>query len=89
MRICSRSSRRKGEYSCPGMNMSDAGHCWRDHQRDELVVRCHRQDLKYGLEMWANGTRLRLHLVSIVQLYKALGGGWAYESDANKAVGSG
>jgi outer membrane protein TolC len=31
----------------------------------------------------------RLHLVSIVQLYKALGGGWAHESDANKGVGSG
>jgi len=31
----------------------------------------------------------RLHLVSIVQLYKALGGGWAHERDANKGVGSG
>ena len=31
----------------------------------------------------------RLHLVSIVQLYNALGGGWAHESDANKGVGSG
>lgn len=31
----------------------------------------------------------RLHLVSIVQLYKALGGGWAHERDANTGVGSG
>jgi len=87
MRICSRSSRRKGEYSCPGMNMFDAGHCWRDHQRDALVVRCHRQDLEHGLEKTLNGTRLRLHLVSIVQLYKALEGGWAQESDGKKGVG--
>ena len=28
----------------------------------------------------------RLHLVSIVQLYKALGGGWAQESDGKKGV---
>ena len=28
-----------------------------------------------------------LHLVSIAQLYKALRGGWAHESDANKGVG--
>jgi multidrug efflux system outer membrane protein len=31
----------------------------------------------------------RLHLVSIVQLYKALRGGWAHESDAKKGVGEG
>lgn len=31
----------------------------------------------------------RLHLVSIVQLYKALGGGWAHERGANKGVGEG
>ncbi len=29
----------------------------------------------------------RLHLVSIVQRYKALRGGWAHESDVNKGVG--
>ena len=31
----------------------------------------------------------RSHLVSIVQLYKALGGWWAHERGANKGVGEG
>jgi len=40
----------------------------------------------FDAELSLAATR-RLHLVSIVQLYKALGGGWAHESDAKKGVG--
>ncbi len=38
--------------------MFDAGHCWRDHQKDELVVRFHHPDLKHGLEKSPKGTRI-------------------------------
>jgi len=54
--------------------MSDAGHCWRDHQRDELkgglanyldVLIAQRNLFEAGLSFTATH---RLHLVSIVQL---------------------
>lgn len=37
----------------------------------------------FEAELALSGTR-RLHLVSVVQLYKALGGGWSPEMDVNK-----
>ena len=64
--------------------MSGAGQGGLANYLDVLIV----QRNLFEAELSFTATH-RLHVVKIVQLYKALGGGWAHESDAKKGVGDG